>query len=327
MPPRTVMARFLLMPENRSALAACQDLLLSLTSGQADPTPNPLVLHGPPGSGKTHLVQTLAEELSGHGIDVCQRSANDFALPDDVGDAREAALTIIEDMQHLPTRAVPAVIALIDERLRHGGAMIFTALHGPANLKHRGTPLPARLTSRLAVGLVVGLEPMQKASRRRLLTAHAEQAELRVGAEILDWLAEHLTGGGRQLDGAIRQLKSLQGLQAKPLRLADIRAHFRTQIEATAPTVKGIAEHVSGYYQVAPRHLVSARRARAVLLPRQVSMYLARQLTTQSLVQIGKYFGGRDHKTVQHAVRKVEAAMKEDAALSGAVRQMHAELA
>jgi chromosomal replication initiator protein len=155
----------------------------------------------------------------------------------------------------------------------------------------------------------------------------AEQMELRVTAEILDWLAEHLTGGGRQLDGAIQQLKSPQGLQAKPLRLADIRAHFRTQIEAHAPTVKRIAEHVCGYYQIAPRRLLTARRSREVMLPRQVSMYLARQLTTQSLEQIGKYFGGRDHKTVQHAVRKVEAAMKEDAALSGAVRQLHAELA
>lgn len=324
--PRIVMARFLLLPENRSALAACQDLLLSLTADQRDATPNPLCLHGPPGSGKSLLLQTLAQELSGHGIEVCQRSANDFAMQEDDKDARQADLTIIEDMQHLPMRAVAAVIALIDERLRHGGAMIFSALHGPANLKHRGTALPVRLTSRLLAGLVVGLAPMQAPSRRTLLAAHAEQAGLRVLAEVLDWLAEHLTGGGRQLDGAIRQLKSLQGLQKNQLRLSDIRAHFRTQIEAHAPTVKRIAERVCGYYQVEPRQLLSARRAREIVLPRQVSMYLARQLTAQSLVQIGKYFGGRDHKTVQHACRKVEAAMRVDAVLSGAVRQLHAEL-
>ena len=93
------------------------------------------------------------------------------------------------------------------------------------------------------------------------------------------------------------------------------------------PTVKRITDHVSGYFLVEPKNLLSASRSRDVLLPRQVSMYLARQLTSLSLQKIGKFFGGRDHRTVQHACKKVEEAMKADAALSGAVRQMHAELA
>ncbi len=150
---------------------------------------------------------------------------------------------------------------------------------------------------------------------------------MKIAPDILDWLAEQLTGGGRQLAGAIRQLKTLQRLQAKPLKLVDVAAHFRTQIEAKTPSVKRITEQVSGYFQVPPKHLVSARRTRDVLVPRQVSMYLARQMTDLSLQQIGKYFGGRDHKTVQHACKKVEEAMKSDAVLSGAVRQIHAELA
>jgi chromosomal replication initiator protein len=327
MPPRAAMRRFLLMPENRSALAACRELLFALTSQSTDALPNPLYLHGPSGSGKTLLTRTLTEELDIVGVSVCRLSGNDFAQPECVDAARGADLAIIEDLQHLPTRAVPTLLALFDQRLGEGLPMVFTSLHGPANLKHRGTPLPTRLTSRLASGLVVALEPMQRPSRRRLLAALAEQAGLRVADDILDWLAEHLTGGGRQIEGAVRQLKSLQGLQAKPLRVADVREHFRTQIEAKAPTVRRIAEHVSGYYQVEPRHLVSARRTREVMLPRQVSMYLARQLTPLSLMQIGKYFGGRDHKTVQHACRKVAAAMKTDRALSGAVRQLHTELA
>ena len=91
--------------------------------------------------------------------------------------------------------------------------------------------------------------------------------------------------------------------------------------------VKRITDRVSGYFQVAPKQLLSARRTHDVLMPRQVSMYLARQLTSLSLQEIGKYFGGRDHKTVQHACKKVEAAMKADAVLCGAVRQIHAELA
>lgn len=327
MPTRSVLVRFLATPENRSAIAAVQDLLFGLSADATDRLPNPLFLHGPSGSGKTRLVHALAEELTNLGINVCSMSANDFAGNEDLAAARESDLLIVEDLQHLPTRHVETLIQQIDERLRYGSPMVFTALQGPSGLKHRGAPLPLRLTNRLAGGLVVALAPMQTPSRRRLLKVLAEEMKLSVGAEILDWLAQQLTGGGRQLEGAIRQLKTLQRLHSKPLRLADIRAHFRTQIEAKAPTVKRIAEHVCDYFQVEAKLLPSAGRSRGVLLPRQVSMYLARQLTSLSLQKIGKFFGGRNHKTVQHACRKIEAAMKVDAALSGAVRRMHAELA
>lgn len=320
-------SRFLATPENRLALAAIQDVLFAITENATNRLPNPLFLHGPSGAGKTLVVAALTEELTDAGHDVCVLSANDFADKDDFEHARQADLLIVEDLQHLPTRYVATLIQLIDERLRQQSPMVFTAVEGPGRLKHRGVSMPTRLTSRLASGLVVALESAQASSRRRLLDALAARAQLSVAAEILDWLATQLTGGGRQLEGAIRQLKTLQRLHAKPLRLADVRAHFDAQTDAKTPTVQRIAEHVSGHYRVPPRHLVSARRSRDVLLPRQVSMYLARQLTSLSLERIGKYFGGRDHKTVQHACRKIEAAMKSDAALSGAVRRMRAELA
>jgi chromosomal replication initiator protein len=322
----TAVAQFLATPENRSALAAIQDFLHALTVGDCDRLPSPLFLHGPSGTGKTHLLKTLTDELANTEVSVCSLSANDFADSVDFTEAQNAALLIVEDLQHLPTRFADPLIALMDRRLADQAPMIFTALQGPGRLTHRGTPMPRRLTNRLAAGLVVRLAPMQKASRRRLFETLSQAAKLSLAPDILDWLAENLIGGGRQLEGAVRQLKALQRLQAKPLHLDAIRAHFRTQIDATAPSVKRIAEHVSGYYQVPPKHVVSARRSHDVLLPRQISMYLARQLTRLSLEQIGKFFGGRDHKTVRHACKKVETAMKSDAVLSGAVRQMHAEL-
>jgi chromosomal replication initiator protein len=322
MPSRSALARFLATPENCSARAALADLHRALT-GDGEAFPIPLYLHGPAGAGKTLLVRALAVELAKGGVTVCQLSANDFADRRDLRDAQDADLLIVEDLQHLPMRYVDTLIALIDARIRHGAALVVTAVLGPNRLAHRGAKFPARLSNRLAAGLVIALEPLQAPSRRLLLKQLADKAELNPAPEILDWLAGHLTGGGRQLDGAIRQLKALQRLQAKPLRLADIRAHF----DAQAPSVKRITEQVSGYFEVAPTHLLSPRRTHDVLVPRQVSMYLARQLTGLSLHEIGKYFGGRDHKTVQHACKKVEAAMKADAVLCGAVRQIHAELA
>jgi len=326
MPSRSALARLLATPETRSARAALEALRDALTGEDAS-APNPLYLHGPAGAGKTLFVHALAVELAKGAVSVCQISANDFADRPDLHDAETADLLIVEDLQHLPTRYVDTLIALMDARLAHGAAMVFTAISGPNRLKHRGTMFPARLTSRLAAGLVIALEPLQAPSRRLVLKLLAEQAELKPAPEVLDWLAAHLTGGGRQLDGAIRQLKALQRLQAKPLRLADIRAHFDAQIDAHAPSVKRITEQVSGYFEVPSKHLLSTRRTHDVLMPRQISMYLARQLTGLSLHAIGKYFGGRDHKTVQHACKKIEAAMKADAVLCGAVRQIHAELA
>lgn len=308
-------------PENRAAIAALQDVLFGLISGAGERLPSPLYLHGPSGSGKTFLVQALVAEATASGVEVCVLSANDFAADADRTGAFEAELLVIEDLQHLPARHTDELCRILDER--RDRATLITALHGPAQLAHRGARLPARLANRLAGGLVVALTPMQAPSRRRLLEVLAAEARVNVAGDILDWLAQQLTGGGRQLQGAIRQLKALQRLQTRALQLAEIRKHF----EAQTPTMRRIAERVGDYYQIAIKQLLSAHRSHDVLLPRQVGMYLARQLTGLSLQKIGAHFGGRDHKTVLHACSKIELTLKRDAALAGAVRQLRAQLA
>jgi chromosomal replication initiator protein len=149
---------------------------------------------------------------------------------------------------------------------------------------------------------------------------------LSLADEILNWLAVSLTGA-RQLEGALHRIEALQKLGQRPLTLAELQAHFAAEREASQPTVERIVRRVSDYFRVEPRQLGSVRRSRGLLIARQVSMYLARQLTPLSLQQIGACFGGRDHTTVLHACRKVEHAMQSDTRLAGAVRQMHAELA
>jgi chromosomal replication initiator protein len=313
------------LPENRAAILALQHVFANLTD-EADEGPNPLFLHGPTGTGKTFLVQALANELRQHGIETQELSANDLADLNETPHVEHADLLLVEDLQHLPARCANQLLQWIDDRLTHGQAMIFTASVGPGLLKPRGVALPSRLTTRLAGGLVVALEPFQIASRRALLTAFTTKAKGTIAADVLDWLAEQLTGGARQLHGAVRQIKALQRLQAKLLSINDLQAHFHTQMEAARPTMKRIAEHVSGYYRVKPTQVLSARRSREIVRPRQVSMYLARQLTNLSFEKIGQYFGGRDHKTVQYACKKVETEMQTDPTLNGAVRQMRAEL-
>ena len=163
--------------------------------------------------------------------------------------------------------------------------------------------------------------------RLDVLGVRVEERGLTVGPEVLAWLADHLPGGLRQLDGALTQLEELLQQPGTILTVPLVAEQFREQANAARVTVERIAQRVGGYFQMEPRQLQSRRRYRGVLVPRQIGMYLARQLTALSLEQIGAYFGGRDHTTVLHACRKVERALTEDAALSGAVRQLHADLA
>jgi len=241
-------------------------------------------------------------------------------------EARDSDLLIIEDLQHLPARSAEALARTLDVLRARGRQVVCTASAGPQQLAHRGEPPPARLTSRLAAGLVVGLEPLPAAGRLAVLEDKAKRKRLPVGREVLAWLAERL-GGGRELEGALNRLEALTRLHGRPPDVPAVAAQFGERDAAGPVTVERIAQRVGGYFRVKPEQLQSRRRYRGVLVPRQVGMYLARQLTELSLGQIGAYFGGRDHSTVLHACRKVEAALARDVTLSGAVRQLHADLA
>jgi chromosomal replication initiator protein len=375
-PPLTF-AQFHPAPENRAALLAVQQVAARISSRRRQRHP-PLFLHGPAGTGKTHLVSALVEEatrrvpellvtvlpagdleeLVGHppscdrlesrlqpakaGTPTGHRKVDRALVRQPPGkiesaeetepavhlleSARHSDLLVIEDLQHLSSRAWETLVQLFDFLYARGGQLVFTALTGPGQLGHRDERFPARLTSRLACGLVVRLEPLQARSRLALLQDQARKRKLTVCDEVLVWLAEHLSGG-RQLFGALTTLEMLARVQQRPLDVETVAGHFREQSESLRPTVERIAQRVGGYFQVDPRQLQSRKRYRHVLLPRQVGMYLARKLTDCSLEQIGAYFGGRDHSTVLHACRKVEQALTRDAILSGAVRQLHADLA
>jgi chromosomal replication initiator protein len=332
-------ARFVPTPENRSALAAVQQVAEYLGHDGSRSVPSPLFVHGPAGTGKSHLVSALVADATRRSphllVNVLQaRDFEELARCQEQGDdplesARQADLLVVEDLQHLGARGghwLPAVqeafVQVFDHRYARHLPMVFTATEGPGHL----AALSARLISRLGCGLVVGLEPPQAASRLAILQDKAQRRQLAVRQEVLAWLAGEVRGSVRELEGALAQLELLSRLHARPPGVDIVAAHFREQVDAGRPTVERIAQRVSGYFRVEPRHLQSRRRSHKVLLPRQVGMYLARQLTDLSLDQIGSYFGGRDHSTVLHACRKVEAALARDAVLAGTVRQLHSDL-
>jgi len=321
---------WILLPENRAARQAVERVLECVRGRGPRRTINPLFVHGPAGTGKTHLMNDLVAQALRQAPDLqaalLQASEVLPAAPgevhEDVAAARQADLVVVEDLQHLPARAVEAFVGLLDRCLARQRQLVCTAAAGPGHLPH----LPGRLTSRLAQGLVVGLETLCPASRRDYLRQCIQTRGLSVPADVVDWLADHTPGSVRQLEGALVRLHNLAGSLGRAVCLADVTGAFQQDAEIRALTVERIAQRVGRYFQVAPGNLCSRRRSRDALLPRQVGMYLARQLTELSLQQIGAYFGGRDHSTVLHACRKVEQALTRDLALSGAVRQLHADL-
>jgi chromosomal replication initiator protein len=324
-------ARFVSLPENRSALMAVERLAACLVARSAR-APNPLFLHGPAGTGKSHLATALLEDvtrrcpnltatlLEAGDLRMMNQSAAAVEDEVDLANARQTDLLVVEDLQLLPAQCAETLVQLIDIRLACQAPMVFTASVGPAQLD-----LPMRLTSRLAAGLIVGLKPLEAPSRLALLGDKAQRRQLAVSLEVLAWLAEHLAGG-RQLEGALAQLETLTRVHGRTPDLALVTEHFRELSAACQLTVDRIAQRVGGHFRVSPRQLCSDRRSQHVLLPRQVGMYLARQLTGLSLEQIGSYFGGRDHSTVLHACRKVEQALHQDTSLSGTIRQLRADL-
>jgi len=319
------------LPENHSALLAVEALADSVASS-CKPSVNPLYLFGPPGTGKSTLVKALEAEVlrrRGRAIVACipAKELGDFLIAYS-GDGGESSppvddidLLVLEDLQHLTPRLEHSLTELIDDFSARHMALVCTASVSPPRL-----PFAGRLTTRLASGLVVGLLIWKESSRLRFLETKAQERQLAIRREIMDWLATNFRGSGRELDGVLNRLEALSALHNRPLRLADVAGHFQDELEATKPTVNRILARVSDQFRIPASQLVSNRRSRSILLPRQVSMYLTRQLTDLSLQEIGECFGRRDHSTVLHACRKITAALRQDSFLAGTVHQLEAAL-
>ncbi|MBX9626713.1 MAG: hypothetical protein K2X82_23125, partial [Gemmataceae bacterium] len=184
--------------------------------------------------------------------------------------------------------------------------------------------LPARLASRLAAGLVVPLEPLGAASRRAILADAAEARGVRLTPDALDWLASRPTGGGvRPLLGWLGNLAAVASGYPGPLDRTAVDEILAGTGQPTSPgpDAAGIIRKVAAAFGVTERELVGVSRLRRVLVPRQVAMYLLRAVCGLSLPRVGAAFG-KDHSTVLHACRKVEA----DDELRGRVERLRQEL-
>ncbi|MCK5575588.1 MAG: chromosomal replication initiator protein DnaA, partial [Sphingomonadales bacterium] len=200
--------------------------------------------------------------------------------------------------------------ALVDNRRQ----VVISADRSPTDL----TGIEERIVSRLGWGLVADIHPTDFELRLGILQSKAEVLEnVDVPEDVLEFLARKITSNVRELEGALNRVVAYATLVGRPVTqemthdvLSDlIRANDRKV------TIDEIQRQVSEYYNLRLSELLSARRARNIARPRQVAMYLAKQMTSRSLPEIGRKFGGRDHTTVMHAVRKVDDLRRTDSIL------------
>jgi chromosomal replication initiator protein len=296
---------------------------------------NPVLFHGPYGFGKTHLLNALAWEAMRSAPDkrvvylTAERFTSTFvkAIQDRQTAAfkeelRNADLLLIDDVHFVAGKPSTqeelfhTLIALVED----GRRVVMTTDRSPAELSE----LEPRLRSHLQAGLVCGIEPADRSLRlgileRKLATlAHQGRFAPSARPEMLQFLADRFTDSVRELEGALNTLVARVGADVAKLTLDEAQAILRPNLSCTEKrvTVDQIQKAVAEHYGLKQADMISERRARAVARPRQAAMWIAKQITTRSLPDIGRRFGGRDHTTVLHAVRRIEALKAEDAALA-----------
>ena len=341
----------LLMPERGAALDETQNFdnfvvgasnqlahaavmrVANATTGQAL-TFNPLYIHSAAGLGKTHLLHGLAMRVRQHqpgrkvlmltaerfmyGFIHAIRNRDTLAFKDQFSNVD---VLLIDDFQFLQGKAMQqefchAFNSLVDTKRQ----VVIAADVPPAQLD----TIDQRMRSRLLGGLVIDIETPDVEQRRKIVELRhmmmlRNDPSATIAPEILALVAERITGGGRELEGALNKLVAYQQFN-KSFITVDLASMVLRDAAGSADTsrikIEDILKVISRHYNVGRNDLLSPRRAREVVMPRQIGMYLAKKLTARSLPEIGRRFGGRDHSTVLHAVRKIDEQMKGDEKLA-----------
>lgn len=316
-------------PSNRVALAAARTIA---ESGAGAVRFNPLFIHAGVGLGKTHLLQAIANAAVGSHktprvvyltaeyfmwrFATAIRDNDALTLKDSL---RHIDLLIIDDMQFLQGKMIQHEFChLLNMLLDSARQVVVAADRAPWELES----LDPRVRSRLQGGMAIEIEGPDYDMRfemlnRRLGVAQQDDPSLEIPDEILTHVARNVTASGRELEGAFNQLIFRRSFEPSLSieRVDELLAHLVGAGEAKRVRIEDIQRIVARHYNVSRQELVSNRRTRVIVKPRQIAMYLAKMLTPRSFPEIGRRFGGRDHTTVLHAVRKIEDLIGNDTKL------------
>ncbi len=327
--PRFTFENFVVGKPNELAHAAARRVAECCVN-QAQSVPfNPLYLYGGVGLGKTHLMHAIAWHIRTQNPrrKVIYMSAEKFMYQfvralrykDTMAfkeQFRSVDALMIDDVQFIGGKDSTqeeffhTFNALVDQNRQ----IIISADKSPSDLQG----LEERMRSRLGWGLVADIHPTTYELRLGILQAKAEKLGGQIPSKVLEFLAHKITSNVRELEGALHRITAHAQLvgRATTLEMAQEVLHDLLRANDRRITIDEIQKRVAEHYNIRLADMHSARRARAVARPRQVAMWLCKQLTPRSLPEIGRKFGGRDHTTVMHAVRKVEELRAADRGLA-----------
>jgi chromosomal replication initiator protein len=293
---------------------------------------NPLFLYGGVGLGKTHLMHAIAWELSAGAeqripVSFAYMSAEKFmyrfisalrsqSTMEFKEELRGVDVLMIDDLQFLIGKEATqeeffhTFNALVDA----GKQIVVSADKSPSDL----SGLEERVRTRLGSGMVADLHATTYELRISILETKAARFAAAVPHKVFEFLAHKITSNIRELEGALNRLVAHANLFGRAITLESTQELLHDILKAhdRRVTIEEIQKRVSEHWNIRLTDMSSARRARAVARPRQVAMYLAKQLTSRSLPEIGRKFGNRDHTTVMHAVQRVTELMERDAAFA-----------
>ncbi|MGF1592313.1 MAG: chromosomal replication initiator protein DnaA [Kiloniellaceae bacterium] len=322
--PRFTFDNFVVGKPNELACAAARRV------AEAPSSPfNPLFLYGGVGLGKTHLMHAiglhikkqtperriiyLSAEKFMYQFVRALRTKDTMAFKEQF---RSVDVLMIDDVQFIGGREATQeeFFHTFNALVGQNRQVIISADKSPSDLEG----VEERMRSRLGWGLVADIHPTTYELRLGILQSKAEQSSADIPVKVLEFLAHKITSNVRELEGALNRILAHATLVGRPITLETTQEVLHDLLRANdrRVTIEEIQKRVSAHFNVRIADMHSARRARAVARPRQVAMYLSKQLTSRSLPEIGRKFGGRDHTTVMHAVRKVEELKATDASFA-----------
>ena len=333
--PRMTFANFVKGQTNILALSAAERV-----AAADKPLFNPLYLQAATGQGKTHLMHAIGHAYADINPEaqILYMSAEKFMMEfvtamrakqvmDFKARLRAVDVLLIDDIQFIigKVSTQEEFLHTIDAIIGAGKRLVVAADRAPQALDG----VDQRILSRLSMGLVADIQPADLELRRTILEQRlAQMPDTDVSEDVVEFLARTISRNVRELEGGLNKLLAYAQLTGRPItrtlaeeQLKDILSACRRRI-----TIDEIQRAVCEYYRIDRSEMSSKRRARAVVRPRQVAMYIAKIMTPRSYPEIGRKFGGRDHSTVIHAVRLVESLRDQDSEMDNDVRTLLRQL-
>jgi chromosomal replication initiator protein len=333
--PRNTFENFVVGQNNQLAHAAA--LAVAQAPAQAY---NPLFLHGATGLGKTHLMHAIGHSILQRNPEAkvaylsTEKFTNEYihaiqenALTKFRQRYRSVDVLLVDDVQFLAGKE------RIQEEFFHTFNDLFESQKQIIISSDRPVTeiatLEARLVSRFQWGLSADISSPDLETRVAILRSKAATLKIDLPPAVLEFMAQHISKNIRRLEGALIKISSYAALTGKTLDLASAEHLLKDVLMEEAQNrlnIEGIQKRVADHYQIRHSDMTSKRRPNAIAFPRQIAMYLSRQLTRHSLQEIGEAFGGRDHGTVIHAVKTVENMMEQDDSVRGSVDFLKTQL-